>query len=350
MSDDPKQDEIIDIEPQVIEEPQSRPASSGAWTTARIAGLCVGVGVVCALGGGWFYRDYLSSYLPSDQLQAMQMRLDALQVADKDNQKRADAFVALTEELKAQLGAAQSASEKSAKQNADTASLAQANAQAVADLKVAVDQLKTQVANGAGVGAADPALASRLDALEKQIANLNVGAPKSANIDVPAINQAFSALKSKIDQGAPYAPEFASLQALVPAAAGMDVISAEADKGLPNAQTLAVELAALAGNAPKPAEPAAQSSSWMPDITGYLSSLITIKDVGENDAGVVSAQALAALQAGDLQKASDAISSATVPLPAAFNDWQDRLKRRLKLEQAEAALAAGLSHLPQVKG
>lgn len=363
MSDEKPQDEIIDVEPQVIEDAQSQPKAKGQLNAPKIAGLCVAVGALCAVAGGWLYRDYLASYLPSDQLQALQAKVDALEAADKNNQKRADAFVTLTEELKVQLSAAQSASEKSAKENADTAALEQGNAQAIGDLKKAlddasktVDALKVQIASGVAGGmatSADPSLETRVAALEKQVAALNVPpAPqKPAGLDITAVQQTFGDMRTKIEAGLPYAPEFKALQSLVPAAAGLDVIGAESEMGLPNEQALAAQLTSLAGQLPKPVEAPAQSnSSWMPDITGYLSSLITVKTVGESDAAVVASQALVALQAGDLQKASNAISSATVPLPAAFNDWQDRLKRRLKLEQAVAALAAGLSHLPQVKG
>ena len=360
MSHDDTKDDVIDIEPQVIEEPQGSPAAKRNFGPAKIAGLCVAVGVLGALGGGWLYRDYLATYLPSDQLQAMQARIDALDAASKDNQKRADALVNLTEELKTQAEAAQTASEKNTKGNADIISREQGNAQAISDLRRAMDQasqtvdaLKAQVANAApagGGGTVDPALAARVDQLEKDVAALKSAPAQATSVDVAAVQQAFDGLKAKIDLGASYAPEFASVQKLAPAAADLDVIGAESDKGLPNAQQLAAELKTLAAQLPQPVAAPVQNNSWIPDISGYISSLVTVKTIGESDAPAVASQALAALQANDLQKASDALSSATEPLPAAFNDWQDRVKRRLKLEQAVAALGAGISRLPGAKG
>jgi hypothetical protein len=353
-ANDRAEHDVIDIEPQVIEDTPTAAPSARHFGAAKIGGLVFVVGLLGAIAGGWVYRDVLASYLPSDQLQAMQSKLDALEAASKDSQKRADAFVALTEELKAQLGAAQGAVEKSGKENATTAAQVQSNADAIASLKANLDQvtqsldgLKAQATDGGA--SVDPALAARIDQLEKEVAAFKAAPAKPMNIDAANVQQAFGALKSKIDQGAPYAPEFVTLQSLLPAAAGLDVIGAESEQGLPNAQELAAELTALSAPLPK-ADAVTSSTSWMPDIRSYFSSLVTVKTVGASDVSAVASQALAALQTGDLQKASDTLSSASMPLPAAFNDLQDKLKRRLKLEQAVADLSAGIARLSQVKG
>ncbi|MBG1232500.1 hypothetical protein [Aestuariivirga litoralis] len=362
MSTDNNTSEVIDVEPQVIEDPQAPPPGKSKGGMTTIIGLCVAALLLGAAGGGWLYRGYLANYLPSDQLQAVQSKLDALEAASKESQKRADAFVALTEELKAQLGAAQSAAEKADRQNVETSTLAQGNAIAIGDLKLAlekasktIDELKTKASSGSADAAApvsDAALAARVDQLEKDVSALK-SAPPVANpgLDVAAVQQAYDNLKAKIEQGVPYSVDFSALQALVPAAAGLDVIGAESANGLPNVQQLAAQLSALIAQLPQAASSAAtQDNSLWGQVSNAISTVVSIKTLGESDVGVAAAQALAAVQAGDLQKASDALASATATMPDSLKAWADTLQRRLKLDQAMAALAAGLSHLPQVKG
>ena len=120
----------------------------------------------------------------------------------KENQKRVDAVVALTEELKAKLSAAQSAADKSAKQNADTAALMQTSDNDIAGLKQDVEKLVTATAElqarpSGSAAADDHALAQRLAQLEKQIAAAPASNPTNA---VPDFTANLKTLKTQIAQ------------------------------------------------------------------------------------------------------------------------------------------------------
>ena len=109
MSEDRPQGDIIDVEPQIISDAPASTRHSGRLGTWSSVGL---LALACAVGGGWFYRDVLSAYLPSNQEQALTARVDALEALSKDSIKKVDAMFALTEELRAKIGAAQAAVDK----------------------------------------------------------------------------------------------------------------------------------------------------------------------------------------------------------------------------------------------
>ena len=142
MSDTQTHDDIIDIDPNVIDEP--KPEAARAQRRLELSLIPpIAIALICAVAGGWFYRDWLSGYFPPEQVQELSKRVASIESTTKDNKKRVDAVVALTEELKAKLSAAQSAADKSAKQNADTAALIQTSDNDIAGLKQDVEKLVT---------------------------------------------------------------------------------------------------------------------------------------------------------------------------------------------------------------
>ena len=106
MTQDDNISDIIDIDPESVIEnkpvEEKAPSDSLKSRLSRyglIGVLLLGVAVL----GGWFYRAALSNLLPSDQIQAMSQRVDALEAANKISIKKLEAVVGLTDEIKSQL-------------------------------------------------------------------------------------------------------------------------------------------------------------------------------------------------------------------------------------------------------
>jgi len=359
MSDRENQSEIIDISPDDIvdskpEEKVTMGKPARNRTSLGIVGL---VAVASAVGGGWIYRDFLSSYLPSDQTQAMAVRVDALEATTKTLGGKLDAVVGFTDEIKSQLGAALSAAEEAKKQagtlNQDAAGTKKniaALEKSLAAATATIDEFKSTMNSGATAqaqaGAESPALASRVDNLEKDVASLKTptGTPKT---DTVALSQSLADLKAKVAQGGPFADEIGRIARMVPAAEGLDVLAAQADQGLPNAQGLGAELRNIIATLPK-SDPvlAAPDGSWWGSAASMMSGLITIKDSGVADWQDLAKQCAEFAEQGDLKKAVVTLEQAEGALPVELQKWHDKAVVRLALEQAmEKASAAVLREL-----
>jgi hypothetical protein len=341
MSDTHKQDDIIDVEPKLIDEPKPEAArpQRRLWLTVVPP---IAIALICAMVGGWFYRDWLSGYFPPEQVQELSKRVASIESTTKDNQKRVDAVVALTEELKAKLSAVQSAADKSAKQNADTAALMQTSNNDIAGLKQDLEKLSAATAElqsrPLGSGDTDPALATRLAALEKQIAAAPVA---SATNTTPDFTANLKTLKSQIAQGQGFAETLAPMARALPAAPGLDDLGIER-AGLPNAAALATELDGIRTGLPKPVvEP--QETGWWTSIKGVFAKLVRVRGPASDDWALAAAKASAFAAAGDLEQASALFSQPNSVPPPALKAWADKAQRRLALDKATEAFAASLT-------
>ena len=343
MNEPETHDDIIDVEPKVIsdgtpEAPRVRPQ---LWF--RILPP-VGLALACAIGGGWLYRDLISGYFPSEEVQALSKRVGTIESTTRENQKRVDAVVALTEELKAKLSAAQSAADKSTKQNADTATLLQSSTTEVAGLKQELEKVAAVTADlqarltGNGVAVADPTLAARLAQVEKQIASAPVIAPVNEVSDQTAN---LKLMKTQIAQGVNFAAALAPMARALPAAPGLDVLGAERT-GLVNANTLAAELDGIRATLPKPPEQIEETGVWA-SVKGAFSKLVRIKGQGSEDWGTAAAKASAFAVVGDLEQASAIFPKASSETPAPLKAWADKAQRRLNLEKATETFASALT-------
>ena len=347
MSDDKPQDNIIDIEPQIINDaPAStrRNARLGRWGGVGFLALA------CAAGGGWFYRDVLSAYLPSNQQQALAARVDALEAFSKDSTKKVDAMFALTEELKAKIGAAQAAVDKgtkqvgsvSAEQEILVSKLADAQ-QAVDNLKVGFEDLKAH-SGGAASTASAPSAAdtARLEKLEHELAALQAAQPKA--VDATALMKSFNQVKAKAAAGEAYADQLQLLTEQTPAADGLDAVQKEAALGVPSTAQLVSTLNTISAGLPKAASaPAATSTSWYSGVTSFFSELVIVKELGPGLVADAAAKASAFAASGDLQQAADALSAAGDGLPSALKDWKDSALRRVRLDAALDRLSAAVA-------
>ena len=347
MSEDRPQGDIIDVEPQIISDAPASTRHSGRLGTWSSVGL---LALACAVGGGWFYRDVLSAYLPSNQEQALTARVDALEALSKDSIKKVDAMFALTEELRAKIGAAQAAVDKgikqvgtiSAEQEILTSKIADAQ-QAVDNLKVGFENLKGLtggVANSASAPSA--ADAARIEKLEHDLAALQAAQPKA--VDATALMKSLNQVKAKAAAGEAYADQLQLLTEQTPAADGLDAVQKEAAHGVPSIAQLVSTLNTITVGLPKSAPaPAVTSNSWYSGITSFFSELVTVKELGPGLVADAAAKASAFAASGDLQQAADALSAVGDGLPSALKDWKDAALRRVRLDAALDRLSASVA-------
>lgn len=320
--------------------PRTKPPRRGnfAWiVVALIAG---------ALVGAWLYRDVLASYFPTDQMTSMQARLADLEAetgtlnqqitavggaADAARQQTADLATAVSD-----------AGTKSAAVEKTLATLDQRLAkteEAIAAAKNDLDGLRTAISeSGPSTGTPDTAalaaLAQRIDAVEKDLVSLrtspSAGEDKEA---ATALSQSLSDIKAKIAAGAPYAAELDRVARMVPAAGGLDILTAHAAEGLPNTQGLAAELRAAIPMLPKPPDITADGTYW-DSVWETLTSIVRIRTIGETDWAGLAEKSAAFADSGDLAQAISLIDSAEGTKPVALSQWRDRAGQRLNLEAA----------------
>jgi hypothetical protein len=292
----------------------------------------------------------LSSYFPTNEMSALQARLDVLEtngrilteqiaavngVADKAVQTAA----AVNESAKA---AASGLSEVSARVDAADSRLAaleQSLNTATADLAALRTAVSQSGGGGAGTGnidsAALAALGQRIEALEKDVASLKSAGGSGAVSAAAALSQALSDIKAKVAAGSAFAEEYDRIALMVPAAPGLDVLAAHATQGLPNAQGLAAELSAAIPALPQPAapSPAADDGYW-DSFVSLLSGIVTIREIGETDWPALAQRCADLAQSGSLTQAISAIEAAEGSKPSALVQWQERAAARLRLEEA----------------
>ena len=328
--------------------PRNRRGGAAKWI---IAGLILG-----AIGGGWLYRDVLSSYLPSDGMIALTEKVAALEVNTGNLASQLAALQQTAQGAADTAAAAKDASSAAAAQSgkADEGLAALAAKLQATDqrLSAAEDAIKAAAADlgsfrkslssaGSASGSAPvdtaalAALAQRIDALEKDVAGLKsgTGVPGQANATA-ALSQALSDLKAKVAAGTSYAAESERISRMAPAAAGLDVVSSFAADGVPTAQQLAEQLTALIPSLPEAAKPAADDNSYFGWVMKSLSGIITIREIGDTGWRQVAEKAEAFAEAGDLTQAIAAIDSAEGDKPVALAHWRDMAAARLQLDGA----------------
>ncbi len=339
-----KADDIIDIEPSIVEDVKAPNAEPAKSAMVRILGGGTALALLSAAVGAWLYRDTLSNYFPTDQVQNLSSRLDVIETTNKDVAKRVDAVIALTDELKSKLGAAVAAAEKSEKTSTALQGQAQDTTQQLADLKQGLDaaqsaltDVKSKIASGLPAGGSqtsDANLVARVDTLEKNFESLKT-ARETAHQALAALSQTMVRLKSKVDAGQSFKEEVDGIKAALPSAEGLDVLAVEAEKGLPNATQLAARLDALIAQMPKAETPkAVPDVSWFDRIGSLFSGLVTVKTLGDSNWSTLAQKAYAFAVSGDLVQAADSLSQGDSEIPPALQQWHDLAQRRINLEQA----------------
>ena len=357
-----KTDDIIDIEPNLINdvsasEPTPKASKVSGRRMWRNGALGLLLGLLFALAGGWIYRQTLSNYFPSDQVSALSARLDGIEAANKDTAKRVDAAIALTEELKSKLSAAQATADKSQKATADLQNKASGFVADVETLKqnfataqTELDDVKSKLSTGvSGTGAPDVATVARIAALEKALATLNA-APAIAKNESAALAQAITSIKSKIANGAAFQPEFDTLKKLAPQVNGLDILGSVAQTGSANAAQLATEIDGIIATLPKVEVKPAAPQTWLDQVGSYFSGLVSIKTIDSADISIVAQKASALVASGDIVHALDVLDTSGLTLSPDLQRWHEKVASRIAVEQALAKTSAEISLLVAAKG
>lgn len=347
MTQDDKISDIIDIDPEHIIESKSDDSSIPNTTSSRKYGV-YGLGVTAvlagAVAGGWFYRDVLSTYLPSDQFHTMSARLDTIETTNKNIAQKLDAVVGLTDEIKSQLGAAQAAAEDARKQAAglkidagNVNSKLAALDKSLGLANAAVDDLKNKVASGvSNTGSPDVSgLTSRVEKLESGLAALNNRPIAKAKADAAELTLGLTNLSAKIASGASYQDEIQLLSQMVPAAEGLDILNSNAKIGVITKQALAAGLKDFVDKTVSPAPVVEiKDDSWWGRTSAIFSGLITIKSVGEVDWKQVASQAIGLVDNDQTAEAVKLLEQNLDTLPQTLQDWRVNAAKRVAVDQA----------------
>ena len=362
------------IQSEAASSPYSSSSSSSAHTStatpARAASKRMGMALPIAalalglVGGGWIYRDYISDYFPTNQVTALEAKLQTVEAASKSTADQLSSLATLAEQLKSDVDNLEAGMVEGKTASAKLQTTLTENAGRFGQLETAlgetakrIEALKSTMAT-AGTATAttttavDPAILAslnqRIDALEKDVSALN--AAKAAVPDSSALSQTLSDIKAKIAAGTPFEAELTRIKTLVPAAEGLDDLEAFAVEGLPTAQGLAQELVTLSATLPKPPPPVAEDDSYWASFTGMFKGLITVKTIGEADWPTVAQSAAASAEAGDLTAAIAIIDKADGDKPGALRAWRDRAEARLRLEAALARTSEAVMRQIAAKG
>ena len=357
--------DIIDIPPEnvVDHEAQSKSAEQTKPPRQRnssilLLGIAGGLIAVSAIGGGWAYRDLLSSYFPSDSVLALMQRVDALDAANKESAKKLDAVVGVTDEIKSQAGAAQSAAEEWKKQLGEIKDANSAFSQSITELQTAVGDAQSQLKAldeklknapvTAGTASVDVgAIEQRLTTLEKELAALKSG----GGVDNAALSQTLADLKGKIADGSAFAAELDHVRASVPAADGVNILEKYASQGVANLKTLQDQLKTVVAQLPKQEAPALQpDNSWSGWFSRLFSDVITVRDQGDPDWQILGAKADAYLASGDLAQASGLFDNQSATVPAGLKQWHEAAQARLELDAALDKVSAAVLRRIAAKG
>ena len=346
INDENKSD-IIDIDPETVIENETiiTPPSASKNQRKYAGSVLVALAMLAAAGlGGWFYRNMLSTYLPSDQISSMNLRMDALEAANKTAGQKLDALVGFIDETKSQLAAAQTAAEDARKLATDTklenglsSSKLVSVEKSLTEVAKQIDSIKSKVAVASlgGAPADNSALISRLDTLEKSLANTQQNT-KAEKANATQLSQAVTNLKDKIASGNSFKDEIQLLSQLIPAAEGLDVLSSNADKGTATQLQLVKAVKDIgSGLAPKieaTSEP--QDNSWWGTTASIFSGLVTVKTVDAIDWQELALQCGSLVEQGHIDDALKLLNQNLDSLPKPLQDWRILAAKRLSVDTA----------------
>lgn len=347
MTQNENTSDIIDIDPESVVEnkvedvPQPSAKSKRKFGTIGLAALAV---LVSAIAGGWFYRDVLSTYLPSDQVHAISARVDAIEETNKRVAQKLDAVVGLTDEIKSQLGAAQAAADDARMQatslkseSGDVKSKLAAIDKSLGLANAAVDELKGKVTSGVvSAGSPDVSdLTARVDKLEKLLVDLSSRPSANTRPEAVQLSQGLANLSAKIAAGASYLEEIKLIGQMIPAAEGLDVLNANAAKGVLTKQALTDGLKAFAAKTEiAKASAEINDDSWWSRTANLFSGLVTIKSVGDVDWNQISIQSAGLVENDQTSEAVKLLEKNLESMPPALQEWRINAAKRIAVDQA----------------
>jgi hypothetical protein len=361
---DTKSDTIIDLDAdQVIDHNEASPPKSDqpyAHAKIRNRNWIYGAAAlaIAAVGGGWIYKDLLSGFFPSNQVLALSEKVATLEAGNATLRDQLAAVERLSTQLSSDVDSLEGKEvaqvgmfEQSQKRATDSAAQLGALEQKYAALEKTLADMAFRPVTETMTDVEAKSLQQRLTDLEKDVAALKTKPAEPIN-NTAALSQNLSDLKAKISAGTGFGDELDRIQRMVPAAAGLDVLSQHASAGLPDAKGLSTELRTLISDLPKPIVPGPvpESEGWWAGIYNSLSDLITIKVEGDVDWPTSASAAAAFAESGDLPQAIEHLKAVEAAKPAALQQWLDRAQARLAIETALQSVEEAVLRVIAAKG
>ncbi len=361
MTKDENTSDIIDIDSESVIENEAIVPTPTIKSSRKYGVFGFGVFALLASAalGGWFYKDVLSTYLPSNQIQSMSARIDVLEAANKVAGEKIDAVVGLTDEIKSHLGAAQTAAEEARKlATATKAESTEGNSKlltvekSLADVAKRIEDLKTKMTTGTqgNLSADNSGLVARLDKLEKDLTSTQQLTTTKSNVTL--LSQALTDLTEKITSGASFKDEIQRISQMVPAAEGLDILTSNADKGAATPRQLANSLKGIAAElAPKSETTSTpEDNSWWGKASSIMSGLVTVKSSGSVDWQQTAAQSGALVEQGQIGDALKMLEQNLESLPKPLQDWRIMAAKRFSVDQALEQVSRAISREIMARG
>ena len=214
------------------------------------------------------------------------------------------------------------------------------SAQARADGAAAAAEASKSAAQG-GVQRSDlDALANRVAALEHGMTTLSddvAHRPASADDRAARLAVAAEALRAAVERGVPYAAELGAVKSFSVDASALTPLEPFAAAGVPEAQTLAQELAALTPALARASGAAPSENTFLGRLQANAAKVVRVTPVDAprgDDPGAVLARADAAAARGDIGAALAELSRLPDGARSAAEPWIKKAQAR------EAAIAA----------
>jgi hypothetical protein len=214
------------------------------------------------------------------------------------------------------------------------------SAQARADGAAAAAEASKSAAQASVQHSDIEALASRVAALEHGMTTLSddvAHRPASADDRAARLTVVAEALRAAVERGVPYAPELGAVKSFSVDASALAPLEPFAASGVPEAQTLAQELAALAPAVKRASGAAPTENTFLGQLQANAQKIIRVTPVDAprgDDPGAVLARADAAASRGDIGNALIELSHLPDSARSAADPWIKKAQAR------EAALAA----------
>lgn len=326
-------------------ETEAERPGSGAATTVSVVALLIGVAALSAPWWGPAVPGWPGSAPAATSAADSGLRAQFQQVSDrlaKLEQRSAPAAGSAPVDLSA-ITARLDALEKRPSPTAT------ATAPDPAALKALADRLGALEARPAG----DAVLAADVAALRQQVtalaqpAEAKPEAKPDPTAGLQALVLAAGQLRGALAGSGPFPGEVQAVKALgstdAALTAALDAVAPYAAKGIPTLPQLADRLEREAGAIVR-AEQKGEGSGWVHQITGTLSTLVTVRrqggDVVGNTADAVVARAQAALGRNDLKAAAGEIAALQGPAAQAAAGWVGEAKARLAADGAGQQLTS----------
>jgi hypothetical protein len=214
----------------------------------------------------------------------------------------------------------------------------------------ALKGLSDRIAVLEGKPAADPQVGQDVTALKQQVSTLaqqataltqQATSKQDAAASAQALVLAAGQLRGALSGSGPFQGELQAVKALGSNDAqlnqALDSIAPYAGKGIPTQPQLADRLDRQAGDIVRAALKG-EGGNWIKEVTGTLSTLVTVRRQGGDVVGdtpeAVVARAQAALNAGNLKGAVDEMSTLQGPAATAAAGWLTDAKARLAANNA----------------